>query len=122
SSCSLTLNNRLGKYSPRNPNGQYFGQLARNTPLRVSWNDGSTNEVRFVGFVVAWPPRWDTSTRDAYVDIEAGGQLRRLAQGNKSLRSTLFRRLSAVGTGPFALSPPPRAYWPLEDGVGTSLA
>jgi hypothetical protein len=34
--CSLTLNNRHGKYSPRQPASPYFGQLGRNTPLRVS--------------------------------------------------------------------------------------
>jgi hypothetical protein len=36
SSCSMTLNNRLGKYSPRNPVSPYYGQLGRNTPTRVS--------------------------------------------------------------------------------------
>lgn len=34
--CSLTLNNRAGKYSPRNPRSPYFGLLGRNTPIRVS--------------------------------------------------------------------------------------
>lgn len=32
----LTLNNRSGDYSPRNPTGAYFGLLGRNTPVRVS--------------------------------------------------------------------------------------
>lgn len=36
SSCRFTLNNRTGKYSPRNPNGPYFGSIGRNTPLRIS--------------------------------------------------------------------------------------
>lgn len=36
SSCSLTLNNRLGKYSPRNPMSPYYGAIGRNTPVRVS--------------------------------------------------------------------------------------
>lgn len=30
------VNNRAGKYSPRNPNGPYYGQIGRNTPIRVS--------------------------------------------------------------------------------------
>lgn len=34
--CSLTLNNRAGKYSPRNPAGPYYGLLTRNTPIRVT--------------------------------------------------------------------------------------
>lgn len=34
-SCSLVLNNRTGNYSPRNPLGAYYGDLGRNTPIRV---------------------------------------------------------------------------------------
>jgi hypothetical protein len=34
--CTLTLNNRSGNYSPRNPMGLYFGSLGRNTPLRLA--------------------------------------------------------------------------------------
>lgn len=33
--CKLTINNRGGKYSPRNPMSPYYGTLGRNTPLRV---------------------------------------------------------------------------------------
>ncbi|WP_432247716.1 hypothetical protein ACRAR1_07150 [Streptomyces sanyensis] len=33
---SLQLNNRLGKYSPRNPTSPYYGLIGRNTPLRIS--------------------------------------------------------------------------------------
>lgn len=39
SSIQLMLNNRLGKYSPRNPLGTYYGKIGRNTPLRVRLND-----------------------------------------------------------------------------------
>src|SRR3954469_5101267 len=35
SSCSLTLTNPAGKYSPRNPESIYFGKIGRNTPIRV---------------------------------------------------------------------------------------
>ncbi|MGW4602745.1 hypothetical protein ACWENS_05645 [Streptomyces sp. NPDC004532] len=35
-SCQLTLNNKDGKYSPRNPLSPYYGLIGRNTPLRVS--------------------------------------------------------------------------------------
>lgn len=38
--CDLTLNNRSGKYSPRNPTGVYYGKIGRNTPIRVSVNHG----------------------------------------------------------------------------------
>jgi hypothetical protein len=36
SSCLMTLDNRDGRFSPRNPNGIYYGQLTRNTAIRVS--------------------------------------------------------------------------------------
>lgn len=36
STCTLQLNNRTGKYSPRNPAGPYYGSLGRNTPLRFA--------------------------------------------------------------------------------------
>lgn len=34
-SCSMQLRNTLGKYSPRNPLSPYFGQLGRNTLVRI---------------------------------------------------------------------------------------
>lgn len=39
--CSFSLSNTDGKYSPRNPEGTYYGQIGRNTPVRVSVNTGS---------------------------------------------------------------------------------
>ncbi len=36
STCELEFNNRLGKYSPRNPMSPYYGLIGRNTPVRVS--------------------------------------------------------------------------------------
>ncbi|MET9734279.1 hypothetical protein ABZZ79_27670 [Streptomyces sp. NPDC006458] len=41
SRCSLVLNNRSGKYSPRNPLSPYYGLIGRNTPVRVSVLAGS---------------------------------------------------------------------------------
>lgn len=32
----LTLNNRDGRFSPRNPTGAYYGLIGRNTPLRIA--------------------------------------------------------------------------------------
>lgn len=34
--CTLTLDNRLGNYSTRNPMGAYFGSIGRNTPVRLA--------------------------------------------------------------------------------------
>ncbi|MFI6700323.1 hypothetical protein ACIBJC_15320 [Streptomyces sp. NPDC050509] len=34
--CEVTLNNRQGRFSPKNPMSPYYGLIGRNTPLRVS--------------------------------------------------------------------------------------
>jgi hypothetical protein len=36
SRCSFTVNNRDGRFSPRNPTSPYYGVIGRNTPVRVS--------------------------------------------------------------------------------------
>jgi hypothetical protein len=41
SKCTMSLNNRDGRWSPRNPVGPYYGQLKRNTPIRVRLVPGS---------------------------------------------------------------------------------
>lgn len=45
SSCSLTLDNRDGRFSPRNPTGPYYGLIGRNTPMRVSYVGGANRLV-----------------------------------------------------------------------------
>jgi hypothetical protein len=42
SSCTFTLNNADGKYSPKNPRSPYYGSIGRNTPVRVSVDAGSS--------------------------------------------------------------------------------
>lgn len=51
--CKLTINNRGGRYSPRNPEGPYYGLLGRNTPLRVRIGDPPTASWRWSTFNVA---------------------------------------------------------------------
>ncbi|GAA2351797.1 hypothetical protein [Streptomyces carpaticus] len=48
SRATLTLNNRDGRYSPRNPLGPYYGQLNRNTRIGV-WVRGHDRYVRPTG-------------------------------------------------------------------------
>jgi hypothetical protein len=40
STCDLTLNNRDGQFSPRNPTSPYYGLIGRNTPIRVRQGTG----------------------------------------------------------------------------------
>lgn len=48
-SCNLTLDNRTGIYSPRNPTGPYYGLLGRNTPLRVLTSSTATRYALLAG-------------------------------------------------------------------------
>lgn len=110
SQLTLVLNNRHGRYSPRNPNSPYFGQLRRNTPLRLGIAVGDEVLWRWAGEVSEWPMRWDLSDNDTWIDLTGNGLLRRFAQGDGAERSAI-RRLVAAHR--------PLAYWPIVDG-GTS--
>ena len=114
SSVTMTLNNRDGRFSPRNPTGPYYGLIGRNTPIRVSVALDAidpADQVRFVGEVSEWPTRWDKSGWDVWTSITAQGVLRRLQQGAGPVRSPfrwgmLTPRFNGVV----------EAYWPMEDG------
>lgn len=113
--CSLTLDNRLGKYSPRNPVGPYYGKIGRNTPLRVWVSRNEIRYYRFYGEISSWPPEWDITGREAIVSVTASGMMRRLVQGDSPLRSALYRGISTETVNP------PVAYWPCEDGENSSV-
>lgn len=116
--CGFQLNNRDGRFSPRNPYGPYYGQLGRNQPLRVSVPSGNDKSYRFWGEVVAWPQNWDVSGTDVWVDVQAAGLLRRLGQGSSPIGSTMY--LAGISQSRAAATV---AYWPCEDAAGaTSVA
>lgn len=115
STCRFDLNNRDGRFSPRNPTSPYYGKLGRNQPLRVSVPNGTGGKAyRFWGEVSSWPQRWDISGNDVWVELEAAGIMRRLAQGAAPVRSAVYN----------AITDPPlsnlRAYWPCEDAAGST--
>ncbi|MET8766313.1 hypothetical protein [Streptomyces sp. NPDC004658] len=116
--CSLELDNRDGRFSPRNPSGPYYGIIGRNTPVRVSVPDGMGGKsYRIWGEASEWVPNWDTSGTDVWTDLSASGILRRLAQAPTPERSPIYE----------AIANPPLsglvAYWPCEDTSGaTSVA
>ncbi|WP_116248168.1 hypothetical protein [Nocardiopsis sp. FIRDI 009] len=104
--CSLVLNNRQGKYSPRNPRSPYYRRIGRNTPIRVGVNTPGGLVWRFHGEVASWPPRWDVSDTDVWVPIEAAGILRRIEQQGAPLQTALRRLYERYD---------PVAYWVLDD-------
>lgn len=119
----MTLDNRDGRFSPRNPLGPYYGQLQRNTPLRVSRLNNGIRRFRFYGEIPAWPATADITGKDSTVAITASGMLRRLRQGNQPLRSAMFRAYTIAYTSTdFVFHPvlTPTAYWPCEDGTNST--
>lgn len=81
--------------------------------VTLAADDLEVEAVEFTGTVAEWPVRWDPSARVSWAPITAAGVLRRLAQGQPTLRSPMFRQLSSRElTG----------YWPLEDGSDATVA
>lgn len=124
---TLTLNNRSGRFTPGNSSGAYYPYVQLNTQIRVSVNDTSANGTaysgyRFWGEVTSWPPQWDLSGRDVYVQVTASGIWRRLSQSTKRLGSPYTRYNTINIPASWTLA----SYWPMEDGSNaappTSLA
>lgn len=120
-SCSMTLDNRDGRFSPRNPLGPYYGQLKINTPLRVAVLRNGVTRYRFYGEVSEWPVRWhksardDVDERDVTVELAASGITRRLTQNTEPLRSAMYRNITRVDQERGSVV----GYWPLEEPSGS---
>jgi len=117
---ALTLINTDGRFCPRNPAGIYYGQISRNTPLRVRVNAGAGYVTQALGFVDQWPVVWgDKRLTVSFAPVTASGLLRRLGQGEVQ-RSPLYRSLARSAYTPTAAV---KGYWPGEDETGsTSIA
>src|SRR6266568_1062288 len=115
----LTINNRDGRFSPRNPAGPYFGDLGRNNQLRLSAPTDplmSTLDYRFWGEVPAWPPQWDTTGQDVFTQITVAGIIRRLTQSGAATLGTALTRYYQNLTGAAA----PAGFWPADDGTSAT--
>jgi len=109
---TFMLNNRDGKYSPRNPTSEYFGKIGRNTYCQLRVVENATTYLLFTGEISAWPQRWNTPGTDVWVPITVSGILRRLGSGSSALESTLRRRIPSDTNI--------LAYWPFEDESDTT--
>ncbi len=105
---NLTLNDRDGRFTPRNPTGPYFGQIGRNTPVRVRVG----NDVRGTAEMARWAVQWTPGGQDVWVQAEAAGVLQRLGQSGP-LKSAPARYIPGTA---------PDAYWTMEDGTRVSAA
>ncbi|WP_282698220.1 hypothetical protein, partial [Streptomyces sp. CC208A] len=93
SRCTVTLNNKDGKYSPRNPMSPYYGQIGRNTPIRVSVA-GSTSYLSTTGAAGAGAQTPDHASLDITGDLD----IRVEAEGDWwSSSNRLFGKWGSVG-------------------------
>jgi hypothetical protein len=110
STCQFQLNNRDGRWTPRNPVGPYYGLIGRNTQVRFSVPNGyGGKSYRFWGEMSEWPQSWDSTGTDIWVDAEASGPMRRYAQGHAPTRSVMYDALTDGSIGSIL------EYWPCED-------
>jgi hypothetical protein len=69
--CTFLLNNKDGRFSPRNPNGPYYGQLKRNTPVLVSVETSPCFlDVPETGYAQTLTPPPAAGTVDLDIQIE----------------------------------------------------
>jgi hypothetical protein len=108
-SIEFGLKNPGGVFSPRNVTGPHYGQLRRNTPVRVRLDPGTGMVTRAIAYMPDWPVRWTGPDIGDYIPMQASGALRRLGVGSDP-KSAMRRRLLASS------EPVPNAYWPCEDG------
>lgn len=110
--CDLTVDNRDGRFAPRNAAGAFYPYLVRNTPLRVSvYDDSGTAQVRFWGDVAEFPVDVIASGADIVTRIQGCGLRRRLARSGV-LQSPY--RIAAGGLGSLV------GYWSMETGTGAT--
>jgi hypothetical protein len=111
-SARFSLRDATGKWSPRHPASPYYGLIGRGTPVRVQveLTAGSVQD-RWYGEVVSWQPRWTkTGPKDARVDVECAGAMRRLAQGAAPLATPIYRAIKTIASDDLI------GYWPMQDG------
>lgn len=120
STLQLTLNNRDGRFTPRNTTGAYYPFVTRNTNIRVHVQDLAKNGAyyngfRFYGEVSSWPPKWDQTGTDVYAPITASGIMRRLQQNLDTIGAALERYYTNLNGTEI-----PLGYWPCDDASGST--
>lgn len=74
-SIALTLDNRDGRFSPRNPTGALYGKIGRNTPLRVSI-PGAAKALICTGSTTGNATTPDNAALDVAGDIDLRADIR----------------------------------------------
>lgn len=110
-----------------NPNSQTEGTFVWSDGLATAntWETAgelTAQDYRFWGQIDGFPQRWDTSGTDIYVPVRASDAWAMMTQGERPLRSALYREFTRLYPGFTEPSDLPDGYWPMEDGPDSSVA
>lgn len=109
SQLTFEINNRDGRFSPRNPSSPYYGLLTINTEIRIR----AEGYYQFWGEVASgWPTKWTVAAPDdgdAWVPLRAGGRSERINADTTPLRDPLHTQ-ALIDDAYY-----PTYYWPLTD-------
>lgn len=109
--CTLSIQNTSGLYSPLSPTSGLYGLIGQNTPIRVT----ADSVVVFAGEIETWAQRWaERPDVDKWVVVTAYGILRRINKPGAAAPelSALARAYRSTGI----LAPGLLVYWSLEEG------
>lgn len=100
-----------GDFVVGNALGRWWPYVRENTPIRARLDVGSGPSTVFFGYATSWNPTRDAAGK-AMCDVLVNGYLRRLRQGQEPAFSAMRKAIDLCL---------PRAYWPMEQGVGATV-
>jgi hypothetical protein len=114
STCSLTLDNRDGRFTAGRTSSPYYPNVKIGRPIRVTTTPvGGAASVRFMGYIDEWPVEWPNGTDStAMAPITATSRLARLGLSTV-LDSTLAEEL---------LADSPAALYEMREAEGATAA
>lgn len=108
---ALTLKNPDRRYTAHDPLSVNWPYVRQNTPIWVRLKVADLYVTRFLGYVNAWKPAWDTTGNVSVVKLSASGKGRQLDITNPPLTSALRTAITAIN---------PAEYVPMEDESGAT--
>lgn len=110
--CVLTLDNDSGNYTPDNADSDYYPDVKKGKPERVTMTYDGVDYTRYTGYIDTWPISWPDGT-DKVSTISISSTSRRARLGRTASLSYSPIRYA------YALPDHPQAYWPMANTVTT---
>lgn len=117
--CAFQLNNRDGKYSPRNPLSPLYGKIGPGTPMRVSVNAG-TPYLEIPGGVADYASTPDASALDIVGDLDVRIEARILDWEGPVNAQELMGKWGPAGQRSWCLFVYRRSVWFYHSADGTT--